>query len=77
MAKIKIDNNICYECFLCEIACSLQYGKDTVNPKKSRIAVLFRRPEVNIIDCDLCGDDPQCIKACLSDALALHPASAR
>jgi Fe-S-cluster-containing hydrogenase component 2 len=77
MAEIKIDNNKCCECYLCEVACSLQYTKDTVNPKRSRIVVFFRRPDVNTIDCDHCGDDPQCIKACISDALALHPASAR
>jgi len=29
---------------------------------------LFRKPDVDTINCDHCGDDPQCIKACLSDA---------
>ena len=71
MARIKIDHNKCCECCLCEIVCSLQYNENTVNPKKSRIAVFFRKPDIDIIGCDHCGDEPQCIKACLSEALAL------
>jgi Fe-S-cluster-containing hydrogenase component 2 len=71
VAEIKIDNDKCCECGLCEIICSLQYSENTVNPKKSRIVVFFRNPDVDIISCNHCGADPQCVKACLSEALAL------
>jgi Fe-S-cluster-containing hydrogenase component 2 len=69
MAKIKIDRNKCCECYLCEMICSLQFSENTVNPKRSRIVGLIRRHSVSEINCDHCGDEPQCIKACLSDAL--------
>ena len=70
MPRIKIDRDKCCECYLCETTCSLQYSKNIVNPKRSRIVVFFNKPDADIINCDHCEDDPLCIKACLSDALA-------
>ena len=70
MAGIKIDRDKCCECYLCETICSLQYSKNTVNPKKSRIAALFNKPGVDVISCNHCEEEPRCVRACLSDALA-------
>jgi Fe-S-cluster-containing hydrogenase component 2 len=70
MAKIKIDHNKCCECYLCETICSLQFSENTVNPKRSRVVGLVRKLDVSEINCEHCGNEPQCIKACLSDALA-------
>lgn len=69
MAGIKIDRDKCCECYLCETTCSLQYSRSTVNPKRSRIAAFFNKPDVDVISCDHCGEEPQCVGACLSDAL--------
>lgn len=69
MAEIKIDREKCCECYLCEMACSLQYSENTVNPKKSRIIALVDKSDVDVISCDHCKGEPQCVKACLSDAL--------
>jgi Fe-S-cluster-containing hydrogenase component 2 len=69
VAGIKIDRDKCCECYLCEAICSLQYSKNTVNPKKSRIAAIFNKPDVDVISCDHCEEEPQCVRACLSDAL--------
>lgn len=72
MAKIRIDRNTCCECYLCATTCSLQYNsKNTVNPKRSRIAVFFNKPNTAVINCDHCAAKPQCIDACLSSALTL------
>ena len=73
MARIKIDRTKCCECWLCETACSLQYSKSTVNPKRSRVRAFFKKPGVDIITCDHCEElpSPQCIKICLSNALTL------
>jgi Fe-S-cluster-containing hydrogenase component 2 len=70
VAGIKIDRDKCCECYLCETTCSLQYSKNTVNPKRSRVIAFFNKPDVDVISCDHCGEEPQCVKACLSDALA-------
>ena len=71
MAWIRIDRQKCCECFLCEVICSLQYNPNAVNPKRSRIGAFFSKSDLEVINCDRCGDDPQCLKACLSDALHL------
>ena len=71
MAKIKMDRDTCCECYLCATACSLQYNKSTVNPKRSRIAVFFNKANTGVINCDHCEEEPQCIDACLSGALTL------
>jgi len=71
VATIKIDRDKCCECYLCETTCSLQYSRNTVNPKKSRLASLFNKPDVDVINCDHCEEEPQCIDACLSGALTL------
>lgn len=71
MAKIKIDRNKCCECYLCETICSLRFSENTVNPKRSRIAVFFNKANTGVINCDHCEVKPQCIDACLSGALTL------
>jgi len=69
VAEIKIDRDKCCECYLCEMTCSLQYSENTVNPKKSRIIAFFNKSDVDVISCDHCKEEPQCIIACLSGAL--------
>lgn len=45
--KIKIDLNMCIGCRRCEFACSLNhYGKDGINPKKSRIRAWIKSDQV-------------------------------
>ena len=73
MNIIKIDHDKCCECYLCATTCSLQYNnKNTVNPKKSRIAVFFNKPDTVVLKCDHCKENPPCIGACLSGALVLE-----
>ena len=55
-AKLVLDNN-CVGCKVCTIACP--FGTINYNSSTGKV-----------IKCDLCGGDPECAKACPTDAIS-------
>ena len=54
---IEVNDDVCIGCKVCTIACP--FG--TVN---------YNQSTGKVIKCDLCGGDPECVKACPTDAIA-------
>ncbi len=60
---VKIDRELCISCFKCLEACP--FG-----------AIFAHADCPQPIKCDLCGGDPQCVKACPKEAIRMIPEEA-
>jgi len=60
---VKIDRELCISCFKCLEACPF--------------GAIFAHPDCpGPIKCDLCGGDPECVKACPKEAIRMIPEEA-
>jgi len=63
-----IDEQTCDGCAICAVACP--YGAIAVRPEVDHVSKQSGKKNRQMLKCDLCGGQPQCVKWCETGALA-------
>lgn len=68
MKSLKIDDDRCTGCSLCELICSLMHFKEN-NPKKAALRIERRFPAPGAFVIHLCNQCGHCQKVCPTEAI--------
>lgn len=72
MYRIRQDNNLCRNCQLCTLACSLfHYGEASLNKAKIRVDKDMASYKFYINTCRQCKN-PKCVEACPVGAISMN-----